>query len=111
MQRLPEENWQAVALRAFATRASDASLPASPYGSATPREASYDAGYAWARDRAQRADLRSMVEAGYAAAAQIVRGSVGFSTRDEFGQAAYPSEEMWESFVDGATALYRDTDG
>jgi hypothetical protein len=28
--------------------------------------------------------------------------------RDEFGDASLPSDEMWEGFVDGVTALYND---
>lgn len=117
MQRAAHENWQAVALDAFRTRlrgsSGDDHRPSPEPASSPPdiagqKQASYGAGYAWARDRARRADLKSMVDASYAAAANIVRRTEAFSTRDEFGQAAYPSDEMWESFVDGATAWYRD---
>ena len=71
--------------------------------------AAYDNGYAWARDRAITRDLRAMVNApNYRTAVDIVRGTKGFSERDEFGDCAYPSNEMWEAFVDGATARYNE---
>jgi hypothetical protein len=74
--------------------------------------ASYGQGYAWARDRAEFRDLRAMVDApDYLSAADVVRRSKGFSRRDEFGDAAYPSDEIWEAFVDGATALFHDVAG
>ena len=74
--------------------------------------ASYGHGYAWARDRAEFRDLRAMVDApNYLSAADVVRRSNAFSQRDEFGDAAYPSDEMWEAFVDGATALFNDVAG
>lgn len=74
--------------------------------------ASYGHGYAWARDRAEFRDLRAIVDApDYLSAADIVRRSKGFSQRDEFGDAAYPSDEIWEAFVDGATALFHDVAG
>jgi hypothetical protein len=74
--------------------------------------ASYGHGYAWARDRAEFRDLRAIVEApDYLSAADVVRRSKGFSQRDEFGDAAYPSDEIWEAFVDGATALFHDVAG
>lgn len=44
----------------------------------------------------------------YRTAVDIVRGTKGFSQRDEFGDCAYPSDEMWEAFVDGATARYNE---
>ncbi len=71
--------------------------------------AAYDQGYMWARDRAVTRDLRAMVNAtNYRTAADIVRGTKGFSQRDEFGDCAHPSDEMWEAFVDGATARYNE---
>jgi hypothetical protein len=74
--------------------------------------ASYGHGYAWARDRAEFRDLRAIVDApDYLSAADVVRRSNGFSQRDEFGDAAYPSDEIWEAFVDGATALFHDVAG
>jgi hypothetical protein len=76
---------------------------------AAQKTASYAGGYAWARDRADFGDLKAMIEAGsYASAADVVRSTRGFSQRDEFGSDVYPSDEMWEAFVDGATQLYRD---
>jgi hypothetical protein len=61
--------------------------------------AAYDQGYTWARDRAVSRDLRAMVSApSYRTAVDIVRGTKGFSQRDEFGDCAYPSDEMWEAF-------------
>jgi hypothetical protein len=44
----------------------------------------------------------------YRAAVDIVRRTKGFSQRDEFGESMYPSDEMWEAFVDGATARYNE---
>jgi len=74
--------------------------------------ASFGHGYAWARDRAGFRDLRAIVDApDYLSAADVVRRSKTFSQRDEFGDAAYPSDEMWEAFVDGATALFNDVSG
>jgi hypothetical protein len=74
--------------------------------------ASYGHGYAWARDRAEFRDLRAIVDApDYLSAADVVRRSKAFSQQDEFGDAAYPSDEMWEAFVDGATALFNDVAG
>ena len=71
--------------------------------------ASYGHGYAWARDRAEFRDLRAVVDApDYLSAADVVRRSKGFLQRDEFGDAAFPSDEIWEAFVDGATALFHD---
>ncbi len=79
------------------------------HGQAT---ASYGHGYAWARDRATFRDLRAIVDSpDHLSAANVVRRSKGFSQRDEFGDAAYPSDEMWEAFVDGATALFHDVEG
>ena len=83
-----------------------------PPGGAEQRRvanAAYDQGYTWARDRAVTRDLRAMVNAAnYRTAVDIVRGTEGFSQRDEFGDCAYPSDEMWEAFVDGATARYNE---
>ena len=71
--------------------------------------AAYDQGYTWARDRALTRDLRAMISApNYRTAVDIVRGTKGFSQRDEFGDCAYPSDEIWEAFVDGATARYNE---
>jgi hypothetical protein len=73
------------------------------------KHACYDHGYAWAKDRAEFHDLQMVVDAlGYRSAANLVRKTPGFSQRDEFGDAALPSDEMWEGFIDGATALYND---
>ena len=73
------------------------------------RNEGYDHGYAWAKDRAAFHDLQAVVDApDYRSAADVVRKTDGFSRRDEFGDAALPSDEMWEGFVDGATALYND---
>ena len=84
----------------------------SPGGVAEQRRlenAAYDQGYTWARDRAVTRDLRAMVSArNYRTAVDIVRGTKGFSQRDEFGDCAYPSDEIWEAFVDGATARYNE---
>jgi len=84
-----------------------------PGGAAERRRlanAAYDQGYTWARDRAVSRDLRAMVSApNYRTAVDIVRGTKGFSQRDEFGDCAYPSDEMWEAFVDGATARYNES--
>jgi hypothetical protein len=72
--------------------------------------AAYDHGYAWAKDRAIGRDLRAMVSApNYRTAVDIVRATNGFSQRDEFGDCAFPSDEMWEAFVDGATARYNES--
>jgi len=83
-----------------------------PGGAAEQRRlanAAYDQGYTWARDRAVTRDLRAMVSApNYRTAVDIVRGTKGFSQRDEFGDCAYPSDEIWEAFVDGATARYNE---
>ena len=69
----------------------------------------YDLGYGWARDRAGVRDLRAVVDApNYQSAADIVRSTKGFSQRDEFGDFACFSDEMWDAFVDGATTLYNE---
>lgn len=125
MDKAGGEDWSAVAQQAFeahlerlaiaakagglVTAAVD-SLQASPTAEVNrERNAAYDYGYAWARDRAGAGDLRAVVNApNYHSAADIVRRTKGFSQRDEFGDCAYPSDEMWEAFVDGATALYND---
>jgi hypothetical protein len=44
----------------------------------------------------------------YRTAVDIVRGTKGFSQRDEFGDYAYPSDKMWEAFIDGAAARYNE---
>lgn len=73
------------------------------------RNAGYAFGYAWAKHRAQFRDLQTVVDApDYPSAADVVRTTRGFSQRDEFGDTTFPSDEMWEGFVDGATALYND---
>ena len=73
------------------------------------RDEGYDHGYAWARERAEFRDLQTVVEApDYRSAADVVRRTPGFSQRDEFGDASLPSDEMWEGFVDGVTAVYND---
>ena len=108
MQARPED-WAAVALLAFGARVK---ALASQAGESRRNAAGYDIGYNWARDRAQLRDLEAMVEAStYASAASIARQSRGFSQRDEFGDALNPSDEMWEAFVDGATARYNDVSG
>lgn len=69
----------------------------------------YGLGYAWARDRAEFPDLHRVVDApSYRSVADVVRATRGFSQRDEFGDTALPSDEMWEAFIDGATDLYND---
>jgi hypothetical protein len=120
------EDWSQVARQAIERRLEQLAPPATaplhasraggdgqaPGGAAEQRRlanAAYDQGYAWARDRAVTRDLRSMVGApNYRTAVDIVRGTKGFSRRDEFGDGAYPSDEMWEAFVDGATARYNE---
>jgi hypothetical protein len=126
MQDLRGEDWSSVAARAFEARLEACRSEAVKPGPEVvdrlraskerhmrrQRTAGYDSGYAWARDRAEYGDLQAMIEApSYDAAAQIVRNSRGFRERDEFGDALWPTEEIWESFVDGATALYRDVEG
>ena len=123
-----DEDWSTIAAKAFESHLnrlavrSDESGPSSSTidrlraGKANYDQgqttASYDHGYAWARDRAEFRDLRAIVDApDYSAAADVVRKSKGFSLRDEFGDAAYPSDEIWEAFVDGATALFHDVAG
>jgi len=126
MDEAGNEDWSEIARQAFerhlhglATRASAALHPridGDDRGSGDSAEerafagAAYDHGYAWARDRAAKGDLRAMVNArSYRAAVDIVRSTKGFSQRDEFGDCAFPSDEMWEAFVDGATARYNET--
>ena len=85
------------------------SRPAAPPRRGGTANAAYDHGYTWARDRAVTRDLRAMVDApNYRTAVDIVRGTKGFSQRDEFGDSAYPTDELWEAFVDGATARYNE---
>ena len=99
------EDWTAVAMDAFATRAAKAAARSADLRTS----ASYRLGYAWARDRAQADDLEAVADAAsYASAADIVRRSRGFRERDEFGDALQLSDEMWEAFVDGATAQFND---
>lgn len=105
MQARGAEDWAAVALRAFDARVKELGA----HSPESRRNASFHIGYNWARDRAPPRDLVAMVDApSYASAAAIVRKSAGFSQRDEFGDALSPSDEMWEAFVDGATARYND---
>jgi hypothetical protein len=97
------EDWEAVARQAFATRAAQGAAHSAQLRGST----SYRQGYAWARDHADFADLKAVAEAPtYASAADLVRRSRGFNQRDEFGDALQPSDEMWEAFVDGATAQF-----
>jgi hypothetical protein len=126
MRTLSDADWSAVAARAFEMHLDARGLDGNKPGSAivdrlraskgryirTQRSAGYGSGYAWARDRAEYSDLQAMIEApSYAAAVDVVRNSRRFSERDEFGDALRPSDEMWEAFVDGATALYHDVEG
>jgi len=104
MQAKADVDWTEVARRAFDARLEGDRMRAEMHDCP-----SYGIGYNWARDRAEFRDLVAMVKASdYAAAAAIVRQSKGFRQRDEFGDALHPSDEMWESFVDGAAALYND---
>jgi hypothetical protein len=119
------EDWSAVARQAFESHLERLAIAAKAGGQVPPSvdsvqgslstdgnragNAAYDYGYAWARDRAGARDLRAVVDApSYRSAAGIVRRTKGFSHHDEFGDWAQPSDEMWEAFVDGATALYND---
>ncbi|HKS94893.1 MAG TPA: hypothetical protein VJV74_02045 [Terriglobia bacterium] len=126
MDEASGEDWSEVARQAIERRLERLKPPATaslhplrtdgdgqpPDGAAEQRRlanAAYDQGYMWARDRAATRDLRAMVSAAnYRSAVDIVRGTKGFSQRDEFGDCAYPSDEMWEAFVDGATAGYNE---
>ena len=126
MDEASGEDWSQVARQAIERHLERLALPGSaplhpsrtdgdkrpPGGAAEQRRlanAAYDQGYTWARDRAVTRDLRAMVNAAnYRTAVDIVRGTKGFSQRDEFGDCAYPSDEMWEAFVDGATARYNE---
>lgn len=122
------EDWSAIARKAFEShlkRLSTTRCERGPLSATIDRlrvgkaeydrgqtSAGYGHGYAWARDRAEFRDLRAMVDApDYLSAVDVVRRSKGFSQRDEFGDAAYPSDEIWEAFVDGATALFHDVAG
>ena len=126
MDNATGEDWSQVAREAFERRlerlAAGASAPSPPRGGGDAQRtgdlaeekrlanAAYDHGYAWARDRAVSRDLRVMVDAPtYRSAADAIRRTKGFSQRDEFGDCAYPSDEMWEAFVDGATARYNES--
>lgn len=98
-------DWREVALRAFDARVAEAMARAADARSSP----SYRLGYAWARDNADPDAVKAVAEAAsYRSAADIVRRSRGFRERDEFGDALKPSDEMWEAFVDGATAQYND---
>ena len=98
-------DWSEVAARAFAARVAQAMARAADARATR----SYRRGYAWARDHADADALKAVVEASsYQSAADIVRRSPGFRAGDEFGDALKPSDEMWEAFVDGATAQYND---
>ena len=126
MDEASGEDWSQIARQAIERHLERLAPPASaplpssrgdgvgppPGGAAEQRRlaiAAYDQGYTWARDRAVTRDLRAMVNAtNYRTAVDIVRGTKGFSQRDEFGDCAYPSDEMWEAFVDGATARYNE---
>ena len=100
MQSAPGEDWATIAVRAIEAHF------------ALRKKESYASGYSWARDRADMRDIKAMVESPTtASAADIVRGTRGFSQRDEFGHHLAPSDEMWEAFIDGATQLYRDVSG
>ena len=126
MDNVTGEDWSQIAREAIEMRlvrlatGASAPSPASPGGDGErigdPAEerrranAAYDQGYAWARDRAISRDLQAMVTApNYRTAVDIVRATNGFSQRDEFGDCAFPSDEMWEAFVDGATARYNES--
>lgn len=119
------EDWSAVVRQAFESHLERLANAAKARGQAPPAadspqagssadgnragNAAYEHGYAWARDRAGARDLRAVVDApNYRSAAGIVRRTKGFSQHDEFGDWAQPSDEMWEAFVDGATARYND---
>ena len=119
------EDWSAIAQQAFESHlerlavSADASRDVStrvygPQASHASEEkvaanAAYDHGYAWAKGRAVHRELQAVVDSpDYRSAADVVRRTKGFSASDEFGNCAFPSDEMWEAFVDGATALYND---
>lgn len=103
------EDWSAIAQQAFETHL-ERLVASRGRKEGVGANAAYAHGYAWARDRAVHRDLRAVVDsADYRSAADVVRGTKGFSERDEFGDCLFPSDEMWEAFVDGATALYNDT--
>ncbi len=125
MGKASGEDWSAVARQAFESHLERLTIAAKAEGHVPPAidglqasltpdgtragNAAYEHGYAWARDRAEARDLRAVVDApNYRSAAGIVRRTKGFSQRDEFGDWAQPSDEMWEAFVDGATAHYND---
>ena len=125
MDAAGDADWSAIAQRAFESHLERLSVTAAAVGSSganssrlqaskakyeeQQRNSGYAFGYAWARDRAEFRDLQTVVDApDYRSAANVVRKTRGFSQRDEFGDAAFPSDEMWEGFVDGATALYND---
>jgi hypothetical protein len=128
MDEAADQNWSAIAQQAFEAHLArlarrskfegrlDAAVERLQASKARYEEeqnsSGYDRGYAWAKDRAEFHDLASMVEApDYDSAVSIVRKTRGFQQRDEFGDAILPSDEMWEGFVDGATALYNEVAG
>ena len=125
MDEAGAEDWSAIAQRAFESHLERMAVrtKAAPQMSAAvdrlqaskaryddrQKSDGYGFGYAWARDRAEFHDLHRVVDApNYRSAADAVRMTRGFSQRDEFGDTALPSDEMWEGFVDGATDLYND---
>jgi len=125
MDKAAGEDWPAIARQAFESHLERMALRGSADAKLGPvidrlqaskaryderqKRAGFGRGYAWARDRAEFHDLQQVVDApDYRTAADVVRRTRGFSQRDEFGDAALPSDEMWEGFVDGATALYGD---
>jgi hypothetical protein len=128
MDEAADQNWSAIAQQAFETHLARLAQRGKAGGclddaierlraskaryEGEQNTSDYDRGYAWAKDRAEHHDLVSMVEApDYVSAVSIVRKTSGFQERDEFGDAALPSNEMWEGFVDGATALYNEVAG
>lgn len=125
MENASGEDWSAIAQQAFESHLEQLAISektsrhvsARAYGPQAGRtsedkvaaNAAYDHGYAWARDRAETRDLRAVVDApNFRSAADVVRRTKGYSQSDEFGDCALPSDEMWEAFVDGATALYNE---
>jgi hypothetical protein len=105
MRGCRDVDWSEVALRAFGDRVAEAMARAAGARSSP----GYRLGYAWARDHADADEVKAVAEASsYRSAADIVRRTRAFRERDEFGDALKPSDEMWEAFVDGATAQYND---
>lgn len=125
MDNAGEKNWSAIAQRAFESHLERMAVGAKASGKLSmvverlrasktkyaekEKNTGYDYGYSWAKERAEFHDLQAVVGAAdYHSAASVVRKTKDFSQRDEFGDTSLPSEEMWEGFVDGATALYTD---